>query len=462
MSPRLAPDRRLWNIALAVAVLLLAAFALVMFGYRGRLQREIREKMIAREADVLSPVAQQHIAAAAEQNAGSGAATLLRALLPDARREGLLALAIFDDAGIPLQQIPSSRLLVDLPPGDFARLQSGRPIARFNREFPLQQLDAASRVGDHAPVLEVVLPIHRVGSGRRTDAEVIGYVQYFLDGQALDRELTDLHRSVARATLVALSSGSASILAIVGAAAWFLRRAQRTITDRNARLVRANFELTLAAKASALGQITSHLLHGLQGPIAGLRAAMSDARSPADQETWRTAAGYADRLQTLVGETVELLNDDATHTSYQLTGHELAEVIRRRNAPLAEKRGVRFEVHGGFDGTLDSRRGGLVCLIATNLIANAVEATPRGAGVIVEVRNGDLATVVVRDEGGGIPHDIQTHLFEPGRTGRPGGTGLGLAISQLLAKQVGGTLSLISTGPSGTTFSLQVPVECDR
>jgi len=92
-------------------------------------------------------------------------------------------------------------------------------------------------------------------------------------------------------------------------------------------------------------------------------------------------------------------------------------------------------------------------------VQNAIDATAAGRSVAVVFRNGgERATVSVADEGRGIPEEFRAHLFEPGRTGRPGGTGLGLAISQLLARQIGATLMLDSTGPGGTTFSLTVPL----
>ncbi len=57
-----------------------------------------------------------------------------------------------------------------------------------------------------------------------------------------------------------------------------------------------------------------------------------------------------------------------------------------------------------------------------------------------------------------MPEEIRDHLFEPGRTTRPGGTGLGLAISQLLARQVDPSLSLVKTEPQGTTFRLTLDI----
>jgi len=61
------------------------------------------------------------------------------------------------------------------------------------------------------------------------------------------------------------------------------------------------------------------------------------------------------------------------------------------------------------------------------------------------------------DNGAGIPESIRPYLFEPGRSGRPGGSGLGLAISQLLARQIGANVSLVATGPDGTTFEVTLP-----
>ena len=90
---------------------------------------------------------------------------------------------------------------------------------------------------------------------------------------------------------------------------------------------------------------------------------------------------------------------------------------------------------------------------------NAIDATDAGRRVVVELRSGvDCASVVVSDEGHGIDEELRAHLFEPGRTNRPGGSGLGLAISRLLARQIGATLALDSTGAGGTTFCVKLPL----
>jgi signal transduction histidine kinase len=256
-----------------------------------------------------------------------------------------------------------------------------------------------------------------------------------------------------------LAAGLAALGLLVGAAYAMLHRAQRTIAERTTRLQRANFELTLAAKTSALGQLTSHLVHGLQGSVAGLRSVVTapEGISPHD---WKMAAGYAEQMQSTIEEIVGLLGDHASAVNYELSGRELADTIRRRNGATAAAKGVKLEIGDGFSGTLDSHRGGMLCLIASNLVQNAIEAAAPTGRVTVEMQReaGGIA-LQVADNGPGIPAAVRDHLFEPGYSGRTGGTGLGLAISQLLARQIGASLALVATGPEGTTFRLTLPFD---
>ncbi len=451
--------RRLSALGFGVGLLLVAVFVALVIRYGHELRREIRQRMIERDAAVLYPVVQQQVDAdTSSPSAPDGSAFSLRALLPHARRDGLIAMAIFDESGVALDQVPSDQLLVELPFEDFLRLQNGRPLTRFHPAFSAADFFPGTPPTPASPVLEIILPLRRRSPALAGSNQTIGFVRYHLDARALARELAALDRRVFHQTVVTLSLGVFSIGAILAAALFVIRRAQRTIAQRNEQLVRANFELSLAAKASALGQITSHLIHGLQGSVAGLRAVVS-GRENMDTTDWRTAADYTDGMQAMIHEAVALLGDHASAASYELTGHELVDLVRRRNLPGVQKRNATLEITGGFDHPIDSHRGGLLCLILNNLVDNALHASPPGGTVHVMFRNGsDRVTVLVSDEGPGIPDTLRPHLFEPGRSGRPGGSGLGLAISQLLARQINATLALDSSSAVGTTFRLTLPL----
>jgi signal transduction histidine kinase len=445
-------------VALAAAGLLWALFAALLLHYRNDLREQIHRKMIERDAAVLHPVAQQQLAEAEAllpaDEAVSHQETVL-AVLRSAQQSGMLGVAVFDYAGHLLRTVPSSMLFADLAPEDYLELTQGNPISRYHPLFSLGALFAGTKPADPpAPMLEVLLPLHGTNNG-----QLLGVAQYFIDARPLARELAVLDTQIQRQTRVTLAVGALLILFIVGSATWGLTRAQRIIAERNTRLIRANFELALAAKASVLGQITSHLLHGLQGPVAGLRTVIAARGAGEPAEDWQMAAGYADRLQTMIQETVTMLGERSSETIYELSDRDLATALRERHRPAAQARGVELVVSGGFAASIDSNRGNLLCLIAGNLIENAVQASPAGAVVHVNLGlAGNRLRLTIADEGGGIPQALLGRLFQPGRSSKPGGTGLGLAISHLLALQISAEINLEKTGVTGTTFAVSLPL----
>jgi len=441
------PNLRYPIAALGIGVLLAGIFSALVIWFRSDLRDEIHLKIIERDAAVLYPMALQQVSDSEE--GATARTTPLTALLKSARQKGMLAVAVFDRDGNTIESVPATQLFVELPTDDYLRLQLGAPISRYHPSFPLDQyFTGVSPDERQAPVLEVLLPLPVPGS-----AAFRGFVRYYIDARPLSRELALIDARINRQTAITLLVGMVLIAAVVTGATFSVQRAQRAVAEHNERLTRANFELTLAAKASAVGQITSHLIHGLQGSVEGLRAVVASHESDASNPAWESAAGYTERLQTMIRETVALLGDVSANTTYELSGRDLASTIRDRNKAFALEKGVVLEVNDGFASSINSHRGGLLCLIASNLVQNAIIATQPGKKVSVSLVDAGWAIVLtVKDEGSGVPESVQKQLFKPGRTGRAGGSGLGLAISKLLARQIAAELTLLSTGPTGSTF----------
>jgi signal transduction histidine kinase len=103
----------------------------------------------------------------------------------------------------------------------------------------------------------------------------------------------------------------------------------------------------------------------------------------------------------------------------------------------------------------------------TNIVLNAIEATPPGGAVHVttlELSDGSQVWAV-RDPGPGIPEHVRDRLGLPFVTGRRGGTGLGLAVARQTFEQHGGQLYIRSISGSGTLVSTRLPPsakEADR
>lgn len=69
--------------------------------------------------------------------------------------------------------------------------------------------------------------------------------------------------------------------------------------------------------------------------------------------------------------------------------------------------------------------------------------------------------IVVSDQGPGIAEEAKPHIFDAYYTTKPNGSGLGLAVSREIVANHGGVLEF-ETGPSGTNFILQLPIDRSR
>ena len=167
----------------------------------------------------------------------------------------------------------------------------------------------------------------------------------------------------------------------------------------------------------------------------------------------------------------------------QVTFDELREFVERGFRPLAQQKGLAFEVELAAELprsiATDAQR---LEQVLRNLLANAFKFTergrvgaahrPGGGGLVVGSPAARLRARVVAfsvsDTGIGIPQDKQRIIFEAfqqadGTTSRKyGGTGLGLAISRDIAGLLGGEIQVASAPGRGSTFTLYLPLHGPR
>lgn len=106
---------------------------------------------------------------------------------------------------------------------------------------------------------------------------------------------------------------------------------------------------------------------------------------------------------------------------------------------------------------------GQIQQVLLNLLINATQAMSGGGSVTIVVadlqREGSsFVSLDVVDTGGGIPEEMREKVFESFLSGRPDGTGLGLAIAKRILKGHHGDIELVSTGPTGTTMRILLPL----
>ncbi len=139
---------------------------------------------------------------------------------------------------------------------------------------------------------------------------------------------------------------------------------------------------------------------------------------------------------------------DNIQTTLTILGHKL----RQR----------RIEIVKHFDATDSGIETGGIALsqVWTNLLDNAIDASPEGGAIDVRTWNEpDAFCVGIADHGSGIPEEIRAHIFEPFFTTKPvgKGTGLGLEIAhRIVTQNFRGTLTFESR-PGHTEFLVRLP-----
>ncbi len=177
-----------------------------------------------------------------------------------------------------------------------------------------------------------------------------------------------------------------------------------------------------------------------------------------------------DRLIRLVNDLLVLTRADAGMLKLVQKPMDLGELARQRCdhlAPLAARRGVRFEIkgHTAAHVVADEDR---MAQVLDNLLDNALRFSPDGGAVVVEVTlQGKDIRCSVHDDGPGIPQKHQPFIFErfyraeSSRNRQSGGAGLGLAIARALLQAQGGSIVVESQPGRGTTFRFSLPGKAD-
>jgi signal transduction histidine kinase/HAMP domain-containing protein len=218
--------------------------------------------------------------------------------------------------------------------------------------------------------------------------------------------------------------------------------------------------------------LVANVSHELKTPIAALKGFLEllEGDGPDERHRREFLAAMSQetaRLERLVEEQLQLARLDTGGLPLvreRVDLDELAAEVVAPRTPLAARDGIALSVRPPAGPPVvvegDPARLEQVLLI---LIDNALRHTPRGGEVqVIVARDGQDATLAVRDTGEGIPLEKQPFVFDryyrgdPSREGRS--AGLGLAIARGLAAAHRGSLRLESEVGAGSTFTLRLPL----
>jgi signal transduction histidine kinase len=180
----------------------------------------------------------------------------------------------------------------------------------------------------------------------------------------------------------------------------------------------------------------------------------------------------SDRMGRLVGDLLTLASADSHDLPLELTLLDLAEIVRetaRNVGAHAAARGISIavDVDGAGPVPVLADRDRLVQLVLI-LVDNAIAHSPDRGTIRIDVSTeGPRATLVVRDQGPGVPAIDRERIFEPftrlsaGRGSKKRGSGLGLAIGSRIAGAHRGSISVDDAPGGGARFTVSLPMSHD-
>jgi len=221
-------------------------------------------------------------------------------------------------------------------------------------------------------------------------------------------------------------------------------------------------------EGSAFGE---RLDQALRSPLAHIIDSAERLQAQPEGPLRRDYATYAGdiasagrHLLALIDDLVDLQAIERPDFRPDAESIDLADIARRAAGLLAVRaadRGVRIDGPGEAEALPATGDFTRALQVMMNLLTNAIRYTPEGGQVWLRAeQEGDLAMVIVADQGKGIAAEDQERIFE--RFGRvdpsePGGTGLGLYIARRLARAMHGDVSVDSAPGQGARFAFTLP-----
>lgn len=187
-----------------------------------------------------------------------------------------------------------------------------------------------------------------------------------------------------------------------------------------------------------------------------------------DDESLDSIKDEADRLTRMVGDLLLLAQAESGKLPLNLRtvmlDELLTDVFQEMRVLAGEK--VHLKLTDIDQVTITGDRDRLK-QVFINLVSNAIHYTPTGGDVYLGLsKSQEMARVIIRDTGPGIPVTDLPHIFdrfyrgEKSRTrSKLGGFGLGLSIANFIVDSHGGRIEVNSQEGRGTTFAVYLPLE---
>ncbi len=240
------------------------------------------------------------------------------------------------------------------------------------------------------------------------------------------------------------------------------------IKEAEERMREAQEKIVKSEKLAAIGRLAASVGHELRNPLAAIRNAWFYLENKLEVEKLAATDARIGQFASVIQNEIErcakiigeLLDFPRERPLYRVASPAPELVQSALSVVVKPAASIRIVTEISEHLPVPNLDADQFRQVLVNLVQNAAEAVDQQRGLI-EIRaieqDGQLV-FEVRDNGKGIPLEVQSKVFEPLFTTKLRGTGLGLAIVDGIVKRHGGEITVKSELGRGTSFRVRVPV----
>ncbi len=227
-------------------------------------------------------------------------------------------------------------------------------------------------------------------------------------------------------------------------------------------------EIEMSRRLSASGRLTRGVAHEVKNPINAIvlhLQLLQTKLQEIDPDTRRhinIIDSEIHRLDRVVQILVEFTRSRDLHLE-EMDLRKLLEEVISLAAPDAAQHGVDITRDLSSEPLFVKADPDFMKQAMLNVMLNGMQAMPEGGTLFISAqREDDMVVTQIRDEGSGIPADVQDKIFELYFTTKETGSGIGLAQTYQILQWHYGSVDFESVDGKGTTFRLCLPLAPSR
>ena len=310
---------------------------------------------------------------------------------------------------------------------------------------------------------EILLNLSKIQDSRLVEKfKLIGIVSYM----AIAVEYYDIAKGVIwigrYENNKELSKNNMEHLKSICKTAFYLIQEQKRFSDMQSRLIQNEKLRAMGEMAAGITHDINNILTPILGSVQLLKDTINEKENSKLLSIIEICAYDGMNITNKVKRLTKKYNDDDFEIfSVDIAISDAIDLTKSKWLTESVFKGIKINIIKSLKSN-EMVKGNITEIreVFINIIANAIDAMPKGGKIEVITKNKDNRVIIeIRDNGMGMKKDIQNRIFEPFFTTKGNnGSGLGLSLSHNIILSHKGSMKIESEENVGTSFIVKLPI----